>query len=188
MTYNHRQVCFSSVLSVTFDSNYQRECKLLFAFYFVYIILFYNILFELSYIEEKEKDHSLSRKKRKKEKGKERESTEFLSKAPTIVNVKELEQDSYLDYFNKETVIDDISRNFNDYGFGMVLIADLLLQCDLESKSENPLNDNSPSSNNTFNRKSVFRKYLSPEKEYFTNFVQEISKSSKNEEMFRAFK
>lgn len=145
-------------------------------------------MFELRYIEEKEKDFSLSRKERKKEKGKDKESIEFLSKAPTIVNVKELEQDSYLDYFSKETVIDDISRNFNDYGFGMLLIADLLLQCDQESETENPLNDNNPNPNNTFKRKSVFRKYFSPEKKHFSNFVQEISKSSKTEEMFRAFK
>lgn len=144
-------------------------------------------MFELRYIEEKEKDFSLSRKERKKEKGKEKESIEF-TKAPTIVNVKELEQESYLDYFSKETVIDDISRNFNDYGFGMLLVADLLLQCDQESQSGNPLNDNSPSPNNTFKRKSVFRKFLSPEKKHFSNFVKEISKSSKNEEVFRAFK
>ena len=144
-------------------------------------------MFELRYIEEKEKDFSLSRKERKKEKGKEKESIEF-TKAPTIVNVKELDQESYLDYFSKETVIDDISRNFNDYGFGMLLVADLLLQCDQESQSGNPLNDNSPSPNNTFKRKSVFRKFLSPEKKHFSNFVKEISKSSKNEEVFRAFK
>jgi hypothetical protein len=145
-------------------------------------------LFELRYIEEKEKDCNLSRRERKREKGRDRESTEFLSKAPVIVNVKELERESYLDSFSEETVIDDISRNFNDYGFGMLLIADLLLQCDQESESENPLNDNSPNPNNTFKRKSVFRKYLSPEKKHFSNFVQEIFKSSRNEEMFRAFK
>ena len=144
-------------------------------------------MFELRYIEEKEKDFSLSRKERKKEKGKEKESIEF-TKAPTIVNVKELEQESYLDYFSKETVIDDISRNFNEYGFGMLLIADLLLQCGQESESENPLNGSSQNPNNTFKRKSVFRKFLSPEKKHFSNFVEEISKSSQNEEMFRAFK
>ena len=138
------------------------------------------------YIEEKEKDCNLSRKEKKKAKG--RESTEFLSNAPTIVNVKEYEQESYLDYFSKETVIDDISRNFNDYGFGMFLIADLLLQRDQDSERNNPLNDNSPNSNNTFKWKSVFRNYLWPGKTHFSNFVLEISKSSKNEEVFRAFK
>lgn len=165
-------------MSLTFYSHNRQK--------YLTFIRIYFILFEIRYIEEKEKDCKLSRKEKKKEKG--RESTEFLTNAPTIINVKEYEQESYLDYFSKETVIDDISRNFNDYGFGMFLIADLLLQCEQESESENHLNDSSPNSNDTFNRKSVLKKYLSPEKKHFSNFVREISKSSKNEEVFRAFK
>ena len=118
--------------------------------------------------------------------------------------MKEIEQDSFHEYFSRETVIEDISRNFNDYGFGMFMITDLLLQCapitnakcqqdidPIKSSQDcvriNPVNEESPNSVNSSKRKSVFRNFLTAEKIHFSNILQEILRKN-NEETHRASK
>lgn len=119
------------------------------------------------------------------------------------MNVREYDEDTYVDYFDKETAIEDISRNFNDYGFGMFLITEMLLKSTSNTDPDDSQQDNEPIKSSkiinsaeeeaqnkadSFKQKSVFSNFLSTEKKHFSNLLREISKNMKIEEIHRASK
>ena len=120
--------------------------------------------------------------------------------------MREYDEDTYVEYFSKETAIEEISRNFHDYGFGMFLITEMLLKSASTKDPDDCQHDNGPiespqecklvnsaeegTQNKAYSikRKSVFSNFLSTEKNYFSNLLKEISRNMKNEDIRRAFK
>lgn len=152
----------------------------------------------------------IARKGRRR--GRDRESFDSIPPLNSInitphkVNLREYDGDTYVEYFHKETAIEDISRNFNDYGFGMFLITEMLLKSasttdpddsqhdneTLKSPQEcriiNSVEEKTHNAANSFKQKSVFNNFSSTEKNHFSNLLKEISRNMKNEEIHRAFK
>ena len=152
----------------------------------------------------------VARKGRKR--GRDRESFDSIPPlnniniSPQKVNVREYDEDTYVEYFDKETAIEDISRNFNDYGFGMFLITEMLLKStsntdfddiqqdnepiiySQECKIKNSVEEGAQNKSNSLKQKSVFSNFITTEKNLFSNLLREISKNMKNEEIHRASK